>query len=64
MFDPKLFNPTVEGPDQFIGCPSAAPGFVRTPDLQRQIWWLSKPDSLDRDYHVSSSLFRTSPTQS
>ncbi|KAJ6467831.1 hypothetical protein C8R45DRAFT_1105937 [Mycena sanguinolenta] len=54
-FDPGLITATSNDlePAEFIGCPVPEPGFVRTPALWRQIWYLSKKDSYDRDYHVS-----------
>ncbi|KAJ7458591.1 hypothetical protein FB451DRAFT_1406343 [Mycena latifolia] len=64
-FDPKDLVPTPEGPAEFIGCPVAVPGFVRTPALWRQIWYLSKADSQGQDYHCtgtpSASRFPTLP---
>ncbi|KAJ6492071.1 hypothetical protein C8R45DRAFT_191394 [Mycena sanguinolenta] len=41
-------------PDEFIGCPAAVSGFIRTPALWRQIWYLSKPDSQLSDYHFDA----------
>ncbi|KAJ6480065.1 hypothetical protein DFH09DRAFT_1214709 [Mycena vulgaris] len=52
-FDPALVAADPEDPDDFIGCPAVVPGFVRTPALWQQIWYLSKPDSVDTDYHVN-----------
>ncbi|KAJ7600304.1 hypothetical protein C8J56DRAFT_6910 [Mycena floridula] len=50
-FDINLLNPIAQKPPQFIGCPNAGPGFVRTPALWRQIGCLAKVDSQGRDYH-------------
>ncbi|KAJ7676577.1 hypothetical protein DFH06DRAFT_1168555 [Mycena polygramma] len=55
IFDPQLFAPTPEGPDEFIGCPTAADGYTRTPALWRQIWYLSKPDSQRSFYHFDTT---------
>ncbi|KAJ7494900.1 hypothetical protein FB451DRAFT_1212823 [Mycena latifolia] len=52
-FDPKLLAPPVERPTVFIGCPLPVPGFIRTPALWRQIWYLSKPDSQTQEYHFN-----------
>ncbi|KAF7378303.1 hypothetical protein MSAN_00255700 [Mycena sanguinolenta] len=54
-FDPALITPTSNdlAPAEFIGCPAPDPGFVRGPALWRQIWYLPKKDSYDRDYHMS-----------
>ncbi|KAJ6492064.1 hypothetical protein C8R45DRAFT_1212913 [Mycena sanguinolenta] len=41
-------------PDEFIGCPAAVPGFIRTPALWRQISYLSEPDSQFTDYHFDA----------
>ncbi|KAF8147926.1 hypothetical protein K438DRAFT_2027596 [Mycena galopus ATCC 62051] len=49
-----------KAPDEFIGCPVAAPGFIRTPALWRQIWYLSKPDSQSSDYHFDTKPGHTS----
>ncbi|KAJ7184899.1 hypothetical protein C8R46DRAFT_1300496 [Mycena filopes] len=54
-FDPKLVAPIPQAPDEFIGCPAVVPGFVRTPALWRQIWYLSKPDSQRSYYHFDKS---------
>ncbi|KAJ7138376.1 hypothetical protein C8R44DRAFT_848189 [Mycena epipterygia] len=54
-FDPALVTPTPEAPPEFIGCPAPAPGFVRSPMLWRQIWYLSKEDSCTRDYHFDTT---------
>ncbi|KAJ6545237.1 hypothetical protein B0H19DRAFT_1075583 [Mycena capillaripes] len=51
-FDPALVTPAPEAPAEFIGCPAPEAGFVRSPALWRQIWYLSKKDSYRRDYHV------------
>ncbi|KAF7358791.1 MSS51-like protein, mitochondrial [Mycena sanguinolenta] len=50
-----LPSPRAVAPDEFIGCPVAIPGFVRTPALWRQIWYLSKSDSQYSDYHFDST---------
>ncbi|KAJ6549333.1 hypothetical protein DFH09DRAFT_620491 [Mycena vulgaris] len=41
-FDLEVVAVDPEKPDDFIGCPKAVQGFVRTPALWRQIWYLSK----------------------
>ncbi|KAJ6492142.1 hypothetical protein C8R45DRAFT_1073486 [Mycena sanguinolenta] len=51
-FSPLSLRPAA--PDEFIGCPAAAPAFVRTPALWRQIWYLSKEDSQHSDYHFDT----------
>ncbi|KAJ7642134.1 hypothetical protein FB45DRAFT_1054448 [Roridomyces roridus] len=43
--------PLPEAPSEFIGCPSAVDGYIRTPALWRQIWYLSKSDSQYKVYH-------------
>ncbi|KAJ7641883.1 hypothetical protein FB45DRAFT_901252, partial [Roridomyces roridus] len=43
----------------FIGCPEPANGYVRSPALWRQIWHLSKPDSLLSLYHFNTTPGRT-----
>ncbi|KAJ7784773.1 hypothetical protein B0H16DRAFT_1877151 [Mycena metata] len=53
-FDTELVAPTAEAPPEFIGCPAAVPGFVRTPALWRQIGYLSEPDSQKSYYHFDS----------
>ncbi|KAJ7041656.1 hypothetical protein C8F04DRAFT_1391146 [Mycena alexandri] len=53
-FDTELVAPTPEAPPEFIGCPAAVPGFVRTPALWRQIWYLSESDSQKSYYHFNS----------
>ncbi|KAJ7458571.1 hypothetical protein FB451DRAFT_1273482 [Mycena latifolia] len=58
-FDPKFLAPIPDGPDEFIGCPAAVPGFIRTPALWRQIWYLSKPDSQRQDYHFDTGYEKT-----
>ncbi|KIK70365.1 hypothetical protein GYMLUDRAFT_268573 [Collybiopsis luxurians FD-317 M1] len=58
-FDPKLLSPTPSARGRFIGCPEPAPGFLRSPALSRQIWYLSKPDSINRDYHFNLEFART-----
>ncbi|KAJ7496284.1 hypothetical protein B0H11DRAFT_2000425 [Mycena galericulata] len=59
-FDPKAFEGSVDEAsadnEYFIGCPTVAPGFNRTPALWRQIRWLSNPDSQTRDYHFMPNL--------
>ncbi|KAJ7494001.1 hypothetical protein FB451DRAFT_1491593 [Mycena latifolia] len=50
-FDPALVTPAPEAPPEFIGCLAPEPGFLRSPALWRQIWYLSKKDSYTRDYH-------------
>ncbi|KAJ7115457.1 hypothetical protein C8R44DRAFT_928527 [Mycena epipterygia] len=62
-FDPELLSPTPEGPAEFIGCPVAVPGFIRTPALWRQIWYLSKPDSQTQDYHFDTTYGHTTSLQ-
>ncbi|KAJ7033860.1 hypothetical protein C8F04DRAFT_1103590 [Mycena alexandri] len=54
-FDPTLLSPDAESPDEFIGCPAEAPGFVRSPALWRQIWYLSKRDSQTQVYHLETT---------
>ncbi|KAJ7577476.1 hypothetical protein C8J56DRAFT_899109 [Mycena floridula] len=39
---------------QFIGCPDLVPSFIHTPALWRQIWYLSKVDSQNRNYHLAT----------
>ncbi|KAJ7577488.1 hypothetical protein C8J56DRAFT_1061147 [Mycena floridula] len=51
-FDPELLSPSPQAPDQFISCPDPVPGFICTPALWRQIWYLSKADSQNWDYHI------------
>ncbi|KAJ7578595.1 hypothetical protein C8J56DRAFT_1030928 [Mycena floridula] len=58
-FDVNLLNPMAQGPPQFIGCPVAVPGFVRTPALWRQIAYLAQPDSVAQDYHFDRGMGRT-----
>ncbi|KAJ7676782.1 hypothetical protein DFH06DRAFT_1428576 [Mycena polygramma] len=62
-FDPQLLAPTPDGPDEFIGCPASVDGYVRTPALWRQIWYLSKPDSQRSFYHLAKTplQFDTTP---
>ncbi|KAJ7702805.1 hypothetical protein B0H17DRAFT_1127741 [Mycena rosella] len=56
-FDPSMLLPTSpEGSAEFIGCPAAVPGFIRTLALWRQIWYLSKPDSQSQAYHVNKPV--------
>ncbi|KAJ7249851.1 hypothetical protein C8J57DRAFT_1521465 [Mycena rebaudengoi] len=54
-FDLQLLAPTPEGPAEFIGCPAPADGYIRTPALWRQIWYLSKPDSQRSFYHFDTT---------
>ncbi|KAF7378325.1 hypothetical protein MSAN_00258500 [Mycena sanguinolenta] len=56
-FDSGLVTATSNdlAPAEFVGCPAAAPGYVRSPALWRQIWRLSKKDSYDRDYHFDTT---------
>ncbi|KAJ6492028.1 hypothetical protein C8R45DRAFT_190981 [Mycena sanguinolenta] len=51
-FDPVPLEPAAT--DEFIGCPVVVSGFIRTPALWRQIWYLSKPDSQFTDYHFDA----------
>jgi hypothetical protein len=51
-FAPEAIAPAPAARDEFIGCPAAFPGYIRTPALWRQIFYLSKPDSQHSDYHV------------
>ncbi|KAJ7259729.1 hypothetical protein C8J57DRAFT_1339037 [Mycena rebaudengoi] len=51
-FDPEMLKPVWEGPVEFIGCPAAVSGFIPSPALRRQIWYLSKPDSQTQEYHA------------
>ncbi|KAJ7779720.1 hypothetical protein B0H16DRAFT_1878403 [Mycena metata] len=59
-FDSTLLSPVAESPDEFIGCPAVAPGFIRSPALWRQIWYLSKPDSQTQVYHLETTPKRSS----
>ncbi|KAJ7473150.1 hypothetical protein B0H11DRAFT_2236688 [Mycena galericulata] len=54
-FDSRLLAPAPEDPEEFIGCPGAAEGYIRTPALWRQIWYLSKPDSQHTFYHFDTT---------
>ncbi|KAJ7110583.1 hypothetical protein C8R44DRAFT_743053 [Mycena epipterygia] len=54
-FDPKSFAPTPGELYEFIGCPVALPGYIRTPALWRQITSLSNAESYDQDYHFDST---------
>ncbi|KAJ6528150.1 hypothetical protein B0H19DRAFT_1195348 [Mycena capillaripes] len=54
-FDSTLLSPAAESPDEFIGCPAAAPGFIRSPALWRQILYLSKRDSQTQVYHLETT---------
>ncbi|KAF7360667.1 hypothetical protein MVEN_00798400 [Mycena venus] len=54
-FDLQLLAPTPEGPDEFIGCSAPADGYIWTPALWRQIWYLSKPDSQRSFYHFDTT---------
>ncbi|KAJ7020060.1 hypothetical protein C8F04DRAFT_311786 [Mycena alexandri] len=54
-FDSTLLSPVAQSPDEFIGCPAVAPGFVRSPALWRQIWYLSKRDSKTQVYHLETT---------
>ncbi|KAJ7454589.1 hypothetical protein B0H11DRAFT_1926413 [Mycena galericulata] len=58
-FDPAVVTPAPEVPVDFIGCPAPDAGFVRSPALWRQIWYLSKKDSYERDYHFDIAPGRT-----
>ncbi|KAJ7029906.1 hypothetical protein C8F04DRAFT_1115421 [Mycena alexandri] len=58
-FDPTLLSPVAESPDEFIGCPIVAPGFIRSPALWRQIWYLSKRDSQTQVYHLETTPKRS-----
>ncbi|KAJ7690961.1 hypothetical protein B0H17DRAFT_1201318 [Mycena rosella] len=42
-------------PASFIGCPAPDAGFMRSPALWRQIWYLSEKDSYPRDYHFDTT---------
>ncbi|KAJ7881936.1 hypothetical protein B0H13DRAFT_931016 [Mycena leptocephala] len=53
-FDPALLMPTAERLVEFIGCPAAINGYIRTPSLRRQIESLSMPDSQFQDYHFDN----------
>ncbi|KAJ7183489.1 hypothetical protein C8R46DRAFT_1209649 [Mycena filopes] len=53
-FDLEALAPAPRGPDEFIGCPITAPGFIRTPALWRQISYLSESDSQLSDYHFDA----------
>ncbi|KAJ7473457.1 hypothetical protein FB451DRAFT_1367399 [Mycena latifolia] len=59
QFDPALLVPAPESPAEFIGCPKAEPGFVRTRALWRQIGCLSKADSQTQEYHFNITLGHT-----
>jgi hypothetical protein len=63
-FAPEAIAPAPAVRDEFIGCPSALPGFIRTPALWRQIFRLSKPDSQYSDYHVGKMLHSRTHTLS
>ncbi|KAJ7738114.1 hypothetical protein B0H16DRAFT_1694889 [Mycena metata] len=39
-FDPQAIAPISQAPDEFIGCPAAVPGFVRTPALSANMTFL------------------------
>ncbi|KAJ7844065.1 hypothetical protein B0H13DRAFT_2364465 [Mycena leptocephala] len=54
-YDPQLLTPSPEDPAEFIGCPVPANGYIRTPALWRQIWYLSKPDSQQAFYHFDTT---------
>ncbi|KAJ7799521.1 hypothetical protein B0H13DRAFT_2390985 [Mycena leptocephala] len=54
-YDPQLLTPSPEDPAEFIGCPALANGYIRTPALWRQIWYLSKPDSQQAFYHFDTT---------
>ncbi|KAF7378299.1 MYND-type domain-containing protein [Mycena sanguinolenta] len=56
-FDPAVVAATPDAlePAEFVGCPPPEPGFVRSPALWRQIFYLAKKDSYDRDYHFETS---------
>ncbi|KAJ7339908.1 hypothetical protein DFH08DRAFT_1013441 [Mycena albidolilacea] len=56
-FAPEAIAPAPAVRDEFIGCPSAFSGYIRTPALWRQIFYLSKPDSQHSDYHVGRLTF-------
>ncbi|KAJ7605203.1 hypothetical protein FB45DRAFT_1042651 [Roridomyces roridus] len=53
-FDPRL-APAPDAPAEFIGCPPVADGYIRSPALWRQIWYLSKPDSQRSFYHFDTT---------
>ncbi|KAJ7607259.1 hypothetical protein DFH06DRAFT_1347524 [Mycena polygramma] len=53
-FDPELLAPTPQAAAEFISCPVAAEGYIRTPALWRQIWYLSKADSQRSFYHFDT----------
>ncbi|KAJ7617032.1 hypothetical protein FB45DRAFT_1104122 [Roridomyces roridus] len=53
-FDPRL-APAPDAPSEFIGCPPVADGYIRSPALWRQIWYLSKPDSQRSFYHFDTT---------
>ncbi|KAJ7065757.1 hypothetical protein C8F01DRAFT_1351816 [Mycena amicta] len=58
-FDASAVAPKHPPPPEFTGCPPIAAGFVRTPALWRQIWYLSKDDSQMSDYHFERDLRRS-----
>ncbi|KAJ7605185.1 hypothetical protein FB45DRAFT_953953 [Roridomyces roridus] len=52
-FDPRL-APAPDAPSEFIGCPPVADGYIRSPALWRQIWYLSNPTrSADIEFLVA-----------
>ncbi|KAJ7051687.1 hypothetical protein C8F01DRAFT_1173879 [Mycena amicta] len=58
-FELDAVAPTPEAPAEFIGCPPAAPGFVRSAALWRQISYLSRDDSQFTDYHYHKDASAT-----
>ncbi|KAJ7327878.1 hypothetical protein DFH08DRAFT_816047 [Mycena albidolilacea] len=64
-FDPALvtLTPASLAPTEFVGFPTPVTGFMRSPALCRQIWYLSKRDPYECDYHTSLVLiqFDTKP---
>ncbi|KAJ7064480.1 hypothetical protein C8F01DRAFT_1127018 [Mycena amicta] len=60
QFDLDAVAPVPEGPAEFIGCPAVAQGFIRSPALWLQIWYLSKEDSQLSDYHFDTTPGHTS----
>ncbi|KAJ7642052.1 hypothetical protein FB45DRAFT_901686 [Roridomyces roridus] len=53
-FDVGRTEPLPEAPSEFIGCPPVVNGYIRTPALWRQIWYLSNSDSQYRVYHFDT----------
>ncbi|KAJ7766214.1 hypothetical protein B0H16DRAFT_1687215 [Mycena metata] len=50
-----IIAPSSEALPEFLGCPQAQPGFIRSPALRQQIQHLSQRDSHARDYHFDTA---------